>query len=147
MLGYFKNEEATKHVLDADGWLHTGDLGIMDSDGFLFIKGRSKTMILGPSGQNIYPEEIEGFYNNSPYVSESLVIEENDKLIVLIYPDKDYMKKHDVKESDYSAIFVEEMKLINKRLPKYSQIVNFRLQHQEFEKTPKRSIKRFLYQK
>ena len=147
MLGYFKNEEATKHVLDADGWLHTGDLGIMDSDGFLFIKGRSKTMILGPSGQNIYPEEIEGFYNNSPYVSESLVIEENDKLIVLIYPDKDYMKKHDVKESDYSAIFVEEMKLINKRLPKYSQIVNFRLQDQEFEKTPKRSIKRFLYQK
>ena len=94
-----------------------------------------------------YPEEIEGFYNNSPYVSESLVIEENDKLIVLIYPDKDYMKKHDVKESDYSAIFVEEMKLINKRLPKYSQIVNFRLQDQEFEKTPKRSIKRFLYQK
>ncbi|MFV0538867.1 MAG: AMP-binding protein [Dysgonomonas sp.] len=147
MLGYFKNEEATKHVLDEAGWLRTGDLGIMDRDGFLFIKGRSKTMILGPSGQNIYPEEIEGFYNNSPYVAESLIIEESGKLVVLIYPDKDYLKKHDVKESDYSTIFVEEMKAINKRLPKYSQVVNFRLQDQEFEKTPKRSIKRFLYQK
>ncbi|MFT4221374.1 AMP-binding protein [Dysgonomonas sp.] len=147
MLGYFKNEEATKHVLDEAGWLRTGDLGVMDRDGFLFIKGRSKTMILGPSGQNIYPEEIEGFYNNSPYVGESLIIEESGKLIVLIYPDKDYMKKHDIKESDYSNIFVEEMKAINKRLPKYSQVVNFRLQDQEFEKTPKRSIKRFLYQK
>ncbi|GHV15101.1 long-chain-fatty-acid--CoA ligase [Bacteroidia bacterium] len=147
MLGYFKNEEATKHIIDDAGWLRTGDLGVMDRDGFLFIKGRSKTMILGPSGQNIYPEEIEGFYNNSPYVGESLIIEENGKLIVLIYPDKDYMKKNDIKESDYSTIFVEEMKAINKRLPKYSQIVNFRLQDQEFEKTPKRSIKRFLYQK
>lgn len=147
MLGYFKNEEATKHIIDDAGWLRTGDLGVMDRDGFLFIKGRSKTMILGPSGQNIYPEEIEGFYNNSPYVGESLIIEESGKLIVLIYPDKDYMKKNDIKESDYSAIFVEEMKAINKRLPKYSQIVNFRLQDQEFEKTPKRSIKRFLYQK
>ncbi len=147
MLGYFKNEEATKHVLDEAGWLRTGDLGIMDRDGFLFIKGRSKTMILGPSGQNIYPEEIEGFYNNSPYVGESLIIEESGKLVVLIYPDKDYLKKHDIKESDYSTIFVEEMKAINKRLPKYSQVINFRLQDQEFEKTPKRSIKRFLYQK
>ncbi|MDR1090174.1 MAG: AMP-binding protein [Prevotella sp.] len=147
MLGYYKNEEATRHVIDEAGWLRTGDLGIMDRDGFLFIKGRSKTMILGPSGQNIYPEEIEGFYDNSPYVGESLVIEENGKLIALIYPDKDYMKKNDIKESDYSSIFVEEMKAINKRLPKYSRIVNFRLQDQEFEKTPKRSIKRFLYQK
>lgn len=147
MLGYFKNEEATKHVLDEAGWLRTGDLGIMDRDAFLFIKGRSKTMILGPSGQNIYPEEIEGFYNNSPYVGESLIIEESGKLVVLIYPDKDYLKKHDIKESDYSTIFVEEMKAINKRLPKYSQVINFRLQDQEFEKTPKRSIKRFLYQK
>lgn len=147
MLGYFKNEEATKHVIDDAGWLRTGDLGIMDRDAFLFIKGRSKTMILGPSGQNIYPEEIEGFYNNSPYVGESLIIEESGKLVVLIYPDKDYLKKHDIKESDYSTIFVEEMKAINKRLPKYSQVINFRLQDQEFEKTPKRSIKRFLYQK
>jgi len=147
MMGYYKNEEATKHVLDADGWLKTGDLGIMDKDKFLYIKGRSKTMILSGSGQNIYPEEIEDFYNNSPYVAESLIIEENGKLIALIYPDKDYLSKQDVKESDYSSIFVAEMKTINKRLPKYSQVVNFRLQEQEFEKTPKRSIKRFLYQK
>lgn len=147
MLGYYKNEEATKQVLDGAGWLNTGDLGIIDRDGFIFIKGRSKTMILGPSGQNIYPEEIEDFFNNSPYVSESLIIEENGKLVALIYPDKDYLKKHDVKEADYSSIFVTEMKAINKRLPKYSQVVNFRLQDEEFEKTPKRSIKRFLYQK
>jgi long-chain acyl-CoA synthetase len=146
MLGYYKNEEATKLVLDEAGWLRTGDLGVTDRDGFLYIRGRSKTMILGPSGQNIYPEEIEGFYNNSPYIAESLIIEENGKLVALIYPDKDYMKKQDIKESDYSVIFVNEMKAINKRLPKYSQVANFRLQDQEFEKTPKRSIKRFLYQ-
>jgi len=147
MLGYYKNEESTKQVLDEDGWLNTGDLGIMDKDGFIFIKGRSKTMILGPSGQNIYPEEIEDLYNNSPYVSEALIIEENGKLIALIYPDKDYLKAQDVKESDYSTIFVAEKKAINKRLPGYGQVANFRLQDQEFEKTPKRSIKRFLYQK
>ncbi len=147
MLGYFKNPEATKATFTDDGWLKTGDLGIIDKDNFIFIKGRSKTMILSGSGQNIYPEEIEDFFNNSPYVAESLIIEENGKLIALIYPDKDYMKKHDIKEDDYSAIFVAEMKAINKRLPKYSQVVNFRLQDQEFEKTPKRSIKRFLYQK
>lgn len=147
MLGYYKNEEATKHVIDEAGWLRTGDLGVMDRDGFIFIKGRSKTMILGASGQNIYPEEIEGFYNNSPFVSESLIIEENGKLIALIYPDKDYMKKHDIKESEYSDIFLTERKSINKRLPSYSQVANFRIQEQEFEKTPKRSIKRFLYQR
>lgn len=147
MLGYYKNEEATKHVLSDDGWLNTGDLGVMDKDGFIFIKGRSKTMILGASGQNIYPEEIEDFYNNSPYVSEALIIEENGKLIALIYPDKDYLKAHNVKESDYPSVFTAEKKAINKRLPGYSQVTNFRLQEQEFEKTPKRSIKRYLYQK
>ncbi|MDU1892277.1 MAG: AMP-binding protein [Dysgonomonas sp.] len=147
MLGYYKNEEATRHVLDESGWLKTGDLGTMDRAGFLFIKGRSKTMILGGSGQNIYPEEIEDLYNNSPYVAESLIIEENGKLIALIYPDKDYLQRQEVKEKDYSSIFVSLMKTNNKRLPKYSQIINFRLQDQEFEKTPKRSIKRFLYQK
>lgn len=147
MLGYFKKEEATKQVMLEDGWLNTGDLGIMDKDGFIYIKGRSKTMILGPSGQNIYPEEIEDFYNNSPLVSESLIIEENGKLIALIYPDKDYLEKQEIKEEDYPKVFIEVMKEINKRLAKYSQVVNFRLQDQEFEKTPKRSIKRFLYQK
>lgn len=147
MLGYYKNEEATKHTIDKDGWLQTGDLGIMDSDNVLYIKGRSKTMILGPSGQNIYPEEIEGFYNNSPFVSESLIIEENGKLIALIYPDKEYIKKLEIKTDDVMTFLTGEMKDINKRLPKYSQVVNFIIQDQEFEKTPKRSIKRFLYQK
>lgn len=147
MLGYYKNPEATAKVLDEEGWLNTGDMGVIDKDGFLYIKGRSKTMILGPSGQNIYPEEIEDFYNNSPYISESLIIEENHKLIALIYPNKDYLDKNGVKEKDYDHIFRNEMKTINKRLPKYSQVVNFRLQDKEFEKTPKRSIKRFLYQR
>ncbi|MDR0824411.1 MAG: AMP-binding protein [Prevotella sp.] len=147
MLGYFKNEEATKQVIDKDGWLRTGDLGVMDSDGFLYIRGRSKTMILSGSGQNIYPEEIEDFYNASPYVSESLIIEENGKLIALIYPDSDYMKQNNIKEHEYSDVFIAEKKAINKRLPGYSQVANFRLQSHEFEKTPKRSIKRFLYQK
>lgn len=147
MLGYYKNPEATQAVLDESGWLKTGDLGVIDEDGFLYIRGRSKTMILGPSGQNIYPEEIESLFNSSVYVSESLIIEENGKLVALIYPDKEYMDKHNIKEKDYSQLFSNEMKTINKRLPGYSQIVNFRLQEQEFEKTPKRSIKRFLYQK
>lgn len=147
MLGYYKNEDLTKNTFTEDGWLKTGDLGVIDSDGFLFIKGRSKTMILGPSGQNIYPEEIEGFYNNSPYIAESLIIEENHKLIALIYPDKDYMTAQNIHEEDYSKILDEEVKAINKRLPKFSKVVNFRIQKEEFEKTPKRSIKRFLYQK
>ncbi len=147
MLGYFKNEEATKATFTDDGWLKTGDLGILDEDGHLFIKGRSKTMILGPSGQNIYPEEIEDHYNNSPYISESLIIEEDHKLIALIYPDLDYMARNQIKEDEYPKIFTAEMKNINKRLPGYSKVINFRIQATEFEKTPKRSIKRFLYQR
>lgn len=147
MLGYYKNEQATNDTFTHDGWLKTGDLGVIDKDNFLFIKGRSKTMILGPSGQNIYPEEIEDFYNNSPYISEALIIEEDHKLIALIYPDMDYMKENQIPEDDFPKIFTAEMKTINKRLPKYSQVVNFRLQKEEFEKTPKRSIKRFLYQR
>ena len=119
----------------------------MDKENHIFIKGRLKTMILGPSGQNIYPEEIEDFYNNSPYIAESLIIEENHKLIALIYPDKDYMEAHEIAESEFPKLFTDEMKAINKRLPGYSKVVNFRLQEKEFEKTPKRSIKRFLYQK
>lgn len=147
MLGYYKNEEATKAVMLEDGWLNTGDMGVVDKDGYIYIKGRSKTMILGPSGQNIYPEEIEDVYNNSPDVAESLIIEEGGKLVALIFPNKENLEKAGVKESDYPKVFIELMKTINKRLPKYSQVVNFRLQDQEFEKTPKRSIKRFLYQR
>ncbi len=147
MIGYYKNEEATRDTFTNDGWLRTGDLGVMDKENHIFIKGRLKTMILGPSGQNIYPEEIEDFYNNSPYIAESLIIEENHKLIALIYPDKDYMEAHEIAESEFPKLFTDEMKAINKRLPGYSKVVNFRLQEKEFEKTPKRSIKRFLYQK
>lgn len=147
MMGYYKNEKATQETFTNDGWLKTGDLGIFDKDGYIFIKGRSKTMILSSSGQNIYPEEIEDFYNNSPYISESLIIEEDGKLIALIYPDHDYMIMHEIPESDFPKIFSSEMKAINKRLPRYSQVVNFRLQKEEFDKTPKRSIKRFLYQR
>lgn len=146
MLGYYKNSEATEAAFNNEGWLKTGDLGVIDSKGNIFIKGRSKTMILGPSGQNIYPEEIEDYFNNSPYVGESLIIEENSKLIALIYPNKAYMEEHGINEDDYDKIFREELKQINKALPNYSQVVNFRIQEQEFEKTPKRSIKRFLYQ-
>lgn len=147
MLGYFKNEEATKETFTEDGWLKTGDIGIVDAEGHIFIKGRSKTMILGASGQNIFPEEIEGLYNNSLYVAESLIIEENGKLIALIYPNKEYLETENVLIVDYPKVFTNEMKAINKQLPKYSQVVNFRIQEEEFEKTPKRSIKRFLYQR
>jgi len=147
MLGYFKKPEETAAVLSEDGWLKTGDLVNVDKDNFIFIKGRSKTMILGASGQNIYPEEIEDLLNNSPYISEALVIEEDRKLIALIYPDKDYLESTGIKEKDYMAVFSGELKAVNKRLPNFSTIANFRLQDKEFEKTPKRSIKRFLYQK
>lgn len=147
MLGYFKKPEETAAVLGEDGWLKTGDLVNVDKDNFIYIKGRSKTMILGASGQNIYPEEIEDLLNNSPYVSEALVIEEDRKLIALIYPDKDYLESAGLKEKDYMTVFADEIKAANKRLPNFSQLANFRLQNKEFEKTPKRSIKRFLYQK
>lgn len=147
MLGYYKNFDATKQVLSSDGWFNTGDLVTIDRDNFIYIKGRSKTMILGPSGQNIYPEEIEGFYNNSPYIEEALIIEEDKKLIALIYPSREYLEANNIKEKDYPNLFAGIMKEINKRLPNYSQVRNFRLQDKEFEKTPKRSIKRFLYQK
>jgi long-chain acyl-CoA synthetase len=147
MLGYFKKPEETASVLSEDGWLKTGDLVTVDKDNFIFIKGRSKTMILGASGQNIYPEEIEDLLNNSPYISEALVIEEDRKLIALIYPDRDYLENSGVKEKDYMTLFSAELKAVNKRLPNFSTLANFRLQDKEFEKTPKRSIKRFLYQK
>ena len=147
MLGYYKNPEATAAVLKEDGWLNTGDLVTMDKDNFIFIKGRSKTMILGASGQNIYPEEIEDLLNNSPYIAESLVIEENKKFIALIYPDKEYLENNNSKEKDINRIFADEIKKVNKQLPDFSRLANFRLQDKEFEKTPKRSIKRFLYQK
>lgn len=145
MTGYFKNEEATKEVLGEDGWLHTGDLGVIDQDGHIYIKGRNKSMILGPSGQNIYPEDIEDLINNYPYVLESLVIEEGRKLVALIVPDPDQLKANNIKESQLEAIFESEIKNLNKKLPAYSQVSKIKVRTEEFEKTPKRSIRRFLY--
>lgn len=147
MLGYYKNEEATKATFTDDGWLKTGDLGILDNDNFVFIKGRNKNMILGPSGQNIYPEEIEDKLNNSPYILESLALEENGKIVALIVPDVEALKAETILPEQYDSFFENEIKEINAKLANYSKIASFRIQSEEFEKTPKRSIKRFKYQK
>lgn len=147
MLGYYKNEEATRQTFTEDGWLKTGDLGTLDSDNFVFIRGRNKNMILGPSGQNIYPEEIEEKINSSPFVSESLVITENEKIIALVVPDNDYLKHEDLGGQNLDTIFTQVIKEVNSKLPSYSKINSFRLQQEEFEKTPKKSIRRFKYQK
>lgn len=146
MLGYFKNPEATEAVMLPDGWMNTGDLGTIDKDGFLYIRGRSKTMILSSNGQNIYPEEIEDVLNNMPYVAESLVIYEGSKLIALIYPDVELMDKEGINVSETDRIMQQNIDLLNNGMPSYSKVSGFRIQEEEFEKTPKRSIKRFLYQ-
>ncbi len=145
MLGYYKNEEATKEVLLPDGWMKTGDLGVMDKDGFMYIKGRNKDLILGPGGQNIYPEEIEEKLNNLPSVQESLAVEENGKIVALILPDADVMKRENIEPKDYDAYFEDKIKEVNENLASFSQIKSFRIQEDEFEKTPKRSIRRFKY--
>jgi len=145
MEGYYKNKEATRKVIDKDGWLHTGDLGITDKDNFVFIKGRSKNMILGPSGQNIYPEEIEEKYNNFPYVMECLVVEENNKLTAILVPDQEAIKQDDVKDDKLMGIFQEYRNQVNKLLPAFMQVAGVQIRNEEFEKTPKKSIKRFLY--
>lgn len=146
MKGYYKNPEATQATLDPEGWLHTGDLGILDESGYLYIKGRSKNMILGPSGQNIYPEEIEDKLNVMPYVGESLVIEHDGKLVALIYPDFEAAKTSKLSDEALSKQLEQNRKQLNEILPGYSQISRIRIRHEEFEKTPKRSIKRYLYQ-
>lgn len=146
MLGYYKNQKATEAVMCPDGWMNTGDLGLIDADGFLFIKGRSKTMILSSNGQNIYPEEIEDALNNKPYVGESLVINEGYKLIALIYPDVELLDKDKVDSTEIGEIMQQNIDELNNGMPQYSKIVEFRLLEEEFEKTPKRSIKRYLYQ-
>ena len=145
MLGYYKNPEATAATLK-DGWLYTGDLCTLDEDGFLFIRGRSKNMILGPSGQNIYPEEIEQRINNLPYVCESLVVEENQRLVALVYPDIEIGATQGLSFDDLSRMMRENIDSLNKDLPAYSRIADVKVLHEEFEKTPKRSIKRYLYQ-
>jgi long-chain acyl-CoA synthetase len=147
MLGYYKNEKATREIIDDKGWMHTGDLGIMDSENNIFIKGRSKSMLLGPSGKNIFPEEIEAVINNMDYISESLVISEDNKLVALIYPDYEKMKKANISDEKLMTILDETRKIVNERLPDFMAVTKFRIHPEEFAKTPKRSIKRFLYTK
>ena len=147
MLGYYKNEKATKEMIDDDGWMHTGDLGLIDKEGNIFIKGRSKSMILGPSGKNIYPEEIESVINNKNYITESLVISEDNKLVALVFPDYEMLKRDNISDDQFSGILDETKKEVNNRLPDFMAVSKFRIHPEEFAKTPKRSIKRFLYTK
>lgn len=146
MLGYYKNPDATKAVMMPDGWMRTGDLGTIDSDGFLYIRGRSKSMILGPSGQNIYPEEIEDRLNNMLYVAESLIISQGGKLVALIYPDWEQVDKAGIQHSEIEGLMQQNINQLNNEMPAYSKVSCFKLYQEEFEKTPKRSIKRYLYQ-
>lgn len=145
MLGYYKNDKATYEVMK-DGWMNTGDLCTVDEDGYLFICGRSKNMILGPSGQNIYPEEIEAMLNNLPYVGESLIIDNGGSLEALIYPDQEALAAKPLDREGIENIMSQNIATLNADLPGYSKVKSFRLLEEEFEKTPKRSIKRFLYQ-
>ncbi len=145
MTGYYKNEEATRAVIGDDGWLHTGDLGVIDRHGNIHIRGRSKSMILGPSGKNIYPEEIEAMLNNRFMVAESLVIDRDGKLVALIFPDAEAMEKAGHTRDELDGIFRAYINDLNHHLPKYIRIGGFEITDTEFEKTPKRSIKRFLY--
>lgn len=145
MKGYYKNDEATASTIK-DGWMNTGDICQMDDAGFLYIRGRDKSMILGPSGQNIYPEEIEHAVNNLPYVSESLVVERGGKLVALIYPDYEAALKDGLSNTALEDLMRQNIKQVNADLPAYSQIADITLLQEEFEKTPKRSIKRYLYQ-
>lgn len=146
MLGYYKNPEATAEALDADGWYHTGDLGTMDAEGNIFIKGRLKNMLLGASGQNIYPEEIEDRLNAMPMVSESVVIQENNKLVGLVCPDLDEANSIGLSRADLEEVMEQNRLQLNEDLPAYSKLSVIRLHDEEFEKTPKKSIKRYLYQ-
>lgn len=145
MLGYYKNEEATRAAIDSDGWFHTGDLGTMDADGNLFIKGRSKNMLLGSNGQNIYPEEIEDMLNSLPMVNESVVVQRGDKLVGLIHPDYDAAKQMGFNDDDIASIMEQNRQSLNETMPHYSKISSIEIYKDEFEKTPKKSIKRFLY--
>ncbi len=146
MMGYYKNEEATNAVLEKDGWLHTGDMGVMDPDGTIYIKGRCKTMILTGSGQNIYPEEIEDKLNNLPLVLESLIIERKGVLTALIVPDYDQAKAENIDREGVAKMMEDNIKTLNTMVASYEKVGRFELKNEEFEKTPKRSIKRYLYQ-
>jgi long-chain acyl-CoA synthetase len=143
MTGYYKNPEATAQALDADGWYHTGDLGTMSADGHVFILGRIKNMLLSANGQNIYPEEIEDQLNSMPMVSESLVIQRDNRLIALVHPDKDEVI--DFSPEELEAVMQQNLQELNQRLPSYCRIAEIQLREEEFAKTPKKSIKRYLY--
>ena len=146
MAGYYKNEQATAESFTEDGWLRTGDLGVIDEDGFIYIKGRCKTMLLGPSGQNIYPEEIEAKINNMPYVLESLVLQKDTRLVALVCPDFEAVDADKLSQEQLEVVMEENRKLVNAELAAYEQINELRIYTHEFEKTPKQSIKRFLYE-
>ena len=145
MLGYYKNEEATRETLDKDGWYHTGDLGTMDSQGNVYINGRSKNMLLGPNGQNIYPEEIEDKLNSMTMIVESVVVQRDNKLVGLVYPDYDEAKNMNFNEDDLKNIMEQNRQQLNEALPAYEKIAEIEIRKEEFAKTPKKSIKRFLY--
>ena len=145
LLGYYKNEEATCQVLDADGWFHTGDLGTMDADQNIYIKGRSKNMLLGSNGQNIYPEEIEDKLNSLPLVSECLVVQRGEKLVGLVYPDLEEAKELGLNDADIKNLMEENRKKLNELTPAYCKLSDIEILNEEFIKTPKRSIKRYLY--
>ena len=145
MLGYYKNPEATAETIDAEGWYHTGDLGVVDAEGNLYIRGRSKNMLLGASGQNIYPEEIEDKLNTLPCVAESVVIQKGDRLYALVYPDFDEAEKEGIDETALLALMEQNRKELNTMVNNYEQLSGIRIVNEEFEKTPKRSIKRYLY--
>ena len=145
-LGYYRNEEATKAVFTEDGWFRTGDMGVLDADNCLYIKGRSKCMILGPSGQNIYPEEVETVINSQPYVVDSLVIEEDGGLTALIYPDFQQGAREGMNQKVFAEFIEGTLSELNKELPNYARLKKVKVMTEDFERTPKKSIKRYLYQ-
>ncbi|MDP3915618.1 MAG: AMP-binding protein [Bacteroidota bacterium] len=145
MQGYYKNEKATSEAIDSEGWLHTGDLGIIDADDFIYIRGRCKNMLLGPSGQNIYPEEMEAKLNNQPFVLECVITEREGKLVAFVFPDPERIEAEKPDENRLQQIMAENCKHVNKVLPKFAQLSSIILVDKEFEKTPKRNIKRYLY--
>lgn len=146
MKGYYKNQEATDAVIDKDGWFHTGDLVTMDADGHIFVKGRSKNMLLGPNGQNIYPEEIEDKLNSMAMVNESIVIQNDDKLVALVHPDMEEVNNLGFTDEDLENIMEQNRKELNMQIPSFAKVSRIKLHNQEFEKTAKKSIKRYLYQ-
>lgn len=146
MKGYYKNEDATKSVFDADGWMNTGDIVTVDGDGYIYIRGRDKSMILGPSGQNIYPEEIEQQLNAMPMVAESLVVDDHGRLTALIHPDLENCAKEGLSAEQIHDLMQHNIDELNAILPSYSHLGGMKIYQEEFEKTPKRSIKRYLYQ-